>query len=165
MNAKIYFAADHAGYELKNDLLAFVRDSLKMDVDDCGAYTHDPHDDYPQFMAIAAKKLSNDVAEGKESRAVLVGGSGQGEAILANKFKGVRCAVYYGGEREQVDSTNKQMGIVSASRLHDNTNALALGSRTLSTEEACDSLKTWLNTPFLSEERHLRRLAAVDALL
>lgn len=89
---KVYFASDHAGFQTKNALVAFVRDQLKYDVEDCGALVSDPQDDYPAIIAVAARKLSQDVAAGKDSRAIVAGASGQGEAIVANRFKGVRCA-------------------------------------------------------------------------
>ena len=93
---KIYFAADHAGFELKNALLVYARDELGHEVEDCGALTLDNDDDYPVFISSAARKLSEDVARGVESRAIVIGASGQGEAIVANRFKGVRCVLYYG---------------------------------------------------------------------
>src|SRR6185295_2504463 len=101
---KVYFAADHAGFELKNTLLNFVRGELNFDVEDCGALTYDAADDYPDLIALAARKLSEDAAQGLDSRAVVIGASGQGEAIVANRFPGVRCALYYGKpSHEQID--------------------------------------------------------------
>src|ERR1700709_2564292 len=95
MVMKVYFASDHAGFDTKNKLVEYVRDHLKCEVEDCGALVDDPQDDYPGIVAVAAKKLSEDVAAGKDSRAIVAGASGQGEAIVANRFKGVRCALYY----------------------------------------------------------------------
>src|SRR3989344_6650134 len=92
---KVYFAADHAGFEIKNALVEYAR-GLGYEVEDCGAFVNDPADDYPGIIASAARKLSADVAAGKDSRAVVAGASGQGEAMVANRFKGVRCALYYG---------------------------------------------------------------------
>ncbi|MEN9561394.1 MAG: hypothetical protein RIQ56_667, partial [Candidatus Parcubacteria bacterium] len=101
---KVYFAADHAGYDIKNQLFAYVRDELHWEVEDCGAFINDPADDYPAIIAAAAKKLSQDVLTGVESRAIVAGASGQGEAMVANRFKGVRCALYYGkAGQDQVD--------------------------------------------------------------
>src|ERR1700750_1648370 len=93
---KVYFASDHAGFDAKNRLVEFVRDQIGGDVENCGALVDDPQDDYPEIIAVAARKLSADVAAGKDSRAIVAGGSGQGEAIVANRFKGVRCALYDG---------------------------------------------------------------------
>jgi len=102
---KVYFASDHAGFEIKNRLVAYVRDELGYEVEDCGAFVDNPEDDYPAIIAAAAEKLSDDVASGKDSRAIVAGGSGQGEAIVANRFKGVRCALYYGDPgKDQVDA-------------------------------------------------------------
>jgi len=101
MTMKVYFASDHAGFDAKNELVEYVRDQLKCEVEDCGALVNDPQDDYPGIIAVAAKKLSEDVAAGKDSRAIVAGASGQGEAIVANRFKGVRCALYYGDPGNQ----------------------------------------------------------------
>src|ERR1700754_2891879 len=105
---KVYFASDHAGFDTKNRLVEYVRDHLGYDVDDCGALVDDPQDDYPGIVAVAARKLSEDIAAGKDSRAIVAGASGQGEAIVANRFKGVRCALYYGDPgNQQVDASGK----------------------------------------------------------
>lgn len=161
---RVYFATDHAGFELKNILLAYVRDDLKYDVEDCGAFTYDKDDDYPDFIAVAAKKLSDDVVRGLDSRAVLIGASGQGEAMVPNRFKGVRCALYYGRPgREQTDMSGKQLSMLASTREHNNANALSLGARFLSTEEAKEALKEWLERPFSGEERHQRRIEKIDA--
>ena len=112
MAMKVYFASDHAGFDAKNKLVEYVRDQLKCEVEDCGALVNDPQDDYPGIIAVAAKKLSKDVAAGKDSRAIVAGASGQGEAIVANRFKGVRCALYYGDPgNEQVDASGKHLDI------------------------------------------------------
>src|SRR3989344_2700906 len=101
---KVYFASDHAGFEIKNALVEHVR-TLGHDVEDCGAHSYDKDDDYPDFVGVAARKLAADVAGGLDSRAVVAGASGQGEAMAANRFKGVRCALYYGNpSRKQIDA-------------------------------------------------------------
>ncbi len=161
---KVYFASDHAGFELKNELLDFVRDSLGCEVEDCGAFVNDPADDYPEIIAQAARKLSADVAGGLDSRAVVIGASGQGEAIVANRFRGVRCALYYGApSREQTDMAGKQLNMLASTREHNNANALSLGARFLTAEEAKEALKEWLSVEFSGEERHARRIRAIDA--
>lgn len=160
---KIYFAADHAGFEIKNQLLAFVRDELKHDVEDCGAFENDPADDYPDIIANAARKLSADSLAGKDSRAIVAGGSGQGEAMVANRFKGVRCALYYGkAHREQTDMSGHQLDMLASTRQHNNANALSLGLRFLSLDEAKEALKNWLAVSFSGEERHTRRIKRID---
>lgn len=159
---KIYFAADHAGFELKNALLNFVRGELGLNVEDCGAHELDPSDDYPTIIAAAARKLSADTAQGIESRAILLGGSGQGEAIVANRFPGVRAAVYYGGERSQTDAAGKKVDMIQSVREHNDANALSLGARFMSEEEAKEAVRSWLSIPFPGDERHARRIASID---
>jgi ribose 5-phosphate isomerase B len=162
---KVYFASDHAGFDTKNQLLAFVRDELKYEVEDCGAFVNDPQDDYPGIIATAARKLSEDVAAGRDSRAIVAGASGQGEAIVANRFRGVRCALYYGDPgNSQVDASGKRLDIISGSREHNNSNALSLGLRFLTFDRAKDVVTRWLSTPFSGGERHARRIAQIDTL-
>jgi len=162
---KVYFAADHAAYELKNTLLGFVRDELKCEVEDCGAFVSDSNDDYPAIIAEAARKLSADVAAGKDSRAIVAGASGQGEAMVANRFKGVRCALYYGAPAGvQTDMSGKQLSMLASTREHNDANALSLGARFLSTDEAKSAVREWLGQGFSAEERHLRRIRAIDSL-
>jgi ribose 5-phosphate isomerase B len=160
---KVYFAADHGGFEMKNQLLAYVRDELGCEVEDCGAFELATGDDYPAIIASAAKKLAADSAAGLDSRAILGGGSGQGEAMVANRFKGVRCAVYYGrASKDQTDMSGKSLNMLLSTREHNNANALSLGSRFLSFEEAKAAVQAWLAAPFPNEERHARRVAHID---
>ena len=118
---KIYIATDHAGFELKNRLKEFLQ-SNNYDVEDCGALVFDSLDDYPDFILPAAKKVS----ENKNSKGIILGGSGQGEAMAANRIKGVRALVYYGGQKE----------IVKLSRMHNNANIISFGARFVSFEQA-----------------------------
>ena len=91
------------------------------------------------------------------------GGSGQGEAMVANRFKGVRCALYYGApSREQTDMVGKQLDMLASTREHNDANALSLGARFLTNDEAKDALKKWLARPFSGEERHKRRIEKID---
>ena len=160
---KVYFAADHGGFEIKNQLLAFVKDELGHETEDCGAFAYDPADDYPAIIATAARKLSLDSLAGRESRAIIAGASGQGEAMVANRFKGVRCAVYYGKAlREQTDISGKKLDMLASSREHNNANALSLAARFLSVEEAKETVRKWLEAPFPGEERHARRIKQID---
>lgn len=145
----VYFASDHAGLELKNSLLAYVRDTLALEVEDCGAYELNPEDDYPTFVAKAASAVSED-PEGR--MAVVLGGSGQGEAIVANKTPHVRAALYYGGN----------IDIVRLSREHNNANVLSLGARFLDFESAKEAVTVWLETNFSGDERHVRRIGMFD---
>lgn len=145
-STKIVVAADHAGFALKEELKKFLA-KLGHEVRDCGAFSLDPEDDYPDFMIPAAKVVAKN-PDG--TRGVFIGGSGQGEAMVANRFSGVRAAVYYGGSEE----------IVRLSREHNNANVLALGARFVSIEEAKRALALWLKTDFPGPdgERHKRRI-------
>ena len=145
---KVFFGADHAGFELKNTLVAYVRDELGYDAEDLGAHELDEGDDYPDFIAPVAEQVSKD-PEG--ARGVVLGGSGQGEAMVANKFPGVRAAVFYGGDKK----------IITLSREHNDANILALGTRFLGEAETKEAVKLWLETPFSGEERHVRRIGKI----
>jgi len=159
---KIYFASDHGGFELKKELLGFVR-VLGYEAEDCGALTMDPSDDYPGFIATAAKKLSEDALAGKDSRAIVIGASGQGEAIVANRFKGVRCALYYGEAAiEQTDMSGKKLDMLASSREHNNANALSLGARFMSIDDAKSAVQRWLSLPYSGEARHANRIKQID---
>lgn len=147
---QIFFASDHAGFELKGTLIAYVRDVLGHSVTDRGAFTFEAEDDYPAIIATAAKDVSAD----PQARAIILGGSGQGEAMVANRFKGVRATVFYGGPAE----------IITLSREHNDANVLSIGARFVDEEAAKVAVERWLATPFLGEERHLRRTKAIDTL-
>ena len=152
---KIYIASDHAGFELKEALIPFLRE-LGHEAKDFGAYEYDELDDYPDFIAPAVqaviKEEETDEFKEKEARAIILGGSGQGEAMCANRFLGVRAAVYYGGPKE----------ILTLSREHNDANVLSLGARFLSEEEMKDAVEAWLETSFSGEARHKRRNEKLD---
>ncbi len=155
---RVYLATDHAGFVLKEALVPFVRE-LGHDVEDCGAEAFDAQDDYPVFVGSAARKLAADIADGIESRAIVIGGSGQGEAIVANRHKGVRAVVYYG----EVATPDATLDMIVLSRQHNDTNALSLGARFLSEEMAKDAVRKWLAAPFSGEERHARRIGQIES--
>ena len=111
---KIHLATDHAGLKLKDTIKNYLIES-GYNVEDHGAYEYDAEDDYPDFIFPCAIAVSLD----KESRGIILGGSGQGEAIAANRIKGCRAAVFYGGPKE----------IVKLSREHNNANILSFGAR------------------------------------
>lgn len=164
---KVYFAADHAGFELKNKLLNFVRGELSLEVEDCGAFEFDLSDDYPTIIEAAARKLSTDVAEGKDNRAIILGATGQGEAMVANRYSRVRTAVYYGlpsGSGQQTDAGGRMLDMITSTRIHNNANALSLAARFLSEEDAKVAVRLWLNTAFPGEERHSRRILQIEKL-
>jgi len=143
----IYLASDHAGFELKKKLKIFLLE-LNYEIEDLGNTVYDEEDDYPDFIRVAAKKVS----ENSGSQAIIFGGSGQGEAITANRAKGVRAAVYYGGP----------LDIIKLSREHNDANILSLGARFLDEVEAKEVVKLWLETSFNKEKRHQRRIEKID---
>lgn len=143
---KVYLATDHAGFELKEKIKEFLTQD-GYEVEDFGATVLDPEDDYPEFIVKAAEAVSKD----HNSKAIIFGGSGQGEAIVANKFPGVRAAVYYGNAEEMPKLT----------RQHNNSNILSLGARFLTEEEAIAAVKSFLETPFSEEPRHIRRIEKI----
>ncbi len=146
---KIYIASDHAGFKLKDSLLSFLK-TEGHEVVDMGAFVYKMGDDYPDFIKLAAQKVS----EEPQSRGIVLGASGQGEAIVANKIPGIRAVVYYGGNRE----------IVKLSRRHNDANVLSLGARFLNEKEAKEMVKLWLGARFSEEERHVRRIKKIADL-
>jgi len=143
---KIHLATDHAGLELKNSIKDYLI-SKGQDVTDHGAHEYDAQDDYPDYIFPCAKAVAAD----PESRGIIFGGSGQGEAMAANRVKGVRAAVYYGSEQE----------IVRLSRGHNNANVLSLGARFISEQVIYEVIETWLDKPF-EGGRHQRRIDKLD---
>jgi ribose 5-phosphate isomerase B len=144
----IFLGADHAGFELKNQLKTYLRD-LGFEVNDEGAFSYDENDDYPDFVSIVAKQVQSDP---DNHRGIVIGGSGQGEAIMANRFAKIRAVVYYASALE----------IIRLSRLHNNANILSIGARFVSLDEAKEAVKIWLATEFQNEERHTRRNQKID---
>lgn len=145
---RIVIAADHAGYALKQLLIFHLRE-LGYVVEDQGAFEDVPDDDYPDFVSLVGKLVSSDPAQ---YRGIVIGGSGQGEAICVNRYPHVRAAVLYHFDEQ----------IVRLSRLHNDANVLALGARFLSPEEAQEAVELWLATEFSKEERHERRNQKID---
>ena len=143
---KIHLATDHAGLELKEKIKLYLSD-LNYEVIDHGAYEYDALDDYPDFIFPCANAVSND----PESKGIILGGSGQGEAMAANRVKGVRAAVFYNGPDE----------IIKLSRQHNNANILSLGARFMSEKEMYKIIEVWLSTDFESG-RHQRRIEKLD---
>lgn len=155
---RVYFAADHGGFALKEVLKPFVQ-SLGHEVVDVGAHALDMDDDYPVFVQDAARKVAADSG----SRGIVLGGSGQGEAFAANRIKGVRAVVYYGEPvRSQVDAKGKTLDMISSTREHNNSNVLSLAGRFLTEDEAKDAVKRWLDATYSGAERHERRHRMLD---
>ncbi len=161
---KIYFAADHAGFDLKNVLMNYVRGELGHDVEDCGAFEKDPNDDYPDIIAGACRMIVRDIHEGIECRGIILGASGQGEAMAANRFNEVRAAVYYGPTGMQTDNGGLSLDMLASIRGHNDSNVLSLGARFLSENDAKRAVKAWLEAPFTGDERHVRRIGILDTL-
>ena len=143
----IHLATDHAGLELKNNIKEYLI-GKGYSITDHGAHEYDADDDYPDFIFPCAIAVA---ADPNRSRGIILGGSGQGEAMAANRIKGVRAAVFYGSEPE----------IVRLSREHNNANILSLGARFISKEEIYKVIKNWLAEPF-EGGRHQRRIDKLD---
>jgi len=139
----IHLATDHAGFKLKEHLKVILG-KLGYDIVDHGATSLDKGDDYPDFIAAAAEAVSKN----PEDKAIILGGSGEGEAMVANRHKNVRATVYYGGDDK----------IVKLSREHNNANVLSIGARFVSEREAVAAVKLWLATSFSGDARHIRRI-------
>ncbi len=152
---KIFIGADHAGFEIKNKLVEYLK-SMGHDVTDFGAHDKKDGDDYPDFVIPVAKAVSGNPM----SRGIVIGGSGQGEAMCANRFSGVR-AVVFNGQYQPSDGREVPNEIV-VSRQHNDANILSLGARFLNFEEAKDAVELWLRTPFSEDERHVRRIEKID---
>lgn len=145
---KLIVASDHAGFELKNKIKDFLV-TEDFQVEDLGAHVNNPEDDYPETMIPVAMRIVNDP---DNTRAVIFGKSGQGEAMVANRFPGVHATVYYGGNLE----------IIRLAREHNDSNVLSIGAGFITEEEAEEAVRLWISTPFSQEERHIRRLKQAD---
>ena len=143
---KIHLATDHAGLELKDKIKLHLTE-LGYEVIDHGAYEYNALDDYPDFIFPCAKAVAQD----DQSRGIILGGSGQGEAMAANRIKGIRAAVYYNGPEE----------IIELSRQHNNANILSLGARFMSEKEIYRIIEIWFDTDF-EAGRHQRRINKLD---
>lgn len=161
---KIALSSDHAGFEALQKLKTHLEASGHECVD-YGPEQYNADDDYPDFIKPAAQA----VASGDCEAGVIFGGSGQGEAMVANRVKGVRCGVYY-GPAERFGFTDDESGevqdeyaILRLNRQHNNANMLSLAARFLSQQETEKAVTIWLGTSFSGEERHARRNKKLDA--
>lgn len=148
---KIFLSSDHAGFELKEQIKSFLI-SVGQDVQDCGADKYDETDDYPDTIAPGIKALIEYGVE--KGLAIIFGGSGQGEAIIANRFKGIRAGLYHGGN----------LDVIRLLREHNNANVLSLGARMVQFDEAKAAVDMFLETDFTKEERHARRIVKIDSV-
>lgn len=155
---KIVIGADHAGFELKQKIIAYLEEQ-EHEIVDKGANTYDEEDDYPDFIAPVARMVS---AHPEEATGIVIGGSGQGEAMLANRFPNVRAVVFNGQYQPKDERVVPEE--IKISRQHNNSNILSLGARFLNEEEAVQAVDTWLNTTFSGEPRHIRRIKKLEEI-
>jgi ribose 5-phosphate isomerase B len=141
---KIAIGSDHAGFPYKERIKSFLQE-LGHEVIDMGTYSEDSVD-YPVFI----RPVAEAVAAGECERGIVLGGSGNGEAMAANRVRGVRCALCWNVESARL------------ARLHNDANVISLGERMISVETALEIVETWLNTPF-EGGRHLRRIQLIDS--
>jgi len=147
---KIYLGTDHAGFELKEKIKQWLNE-WGYEHEDLGAFSYDAQDDYPDFVHKVGRKVADDP---KNNRGIVLGGSGQGEAMVANRHKGVRAAVYA--------ARTLDLELVKLMREHNDSNVLSLGARFVLEEDANEVVKTWLETSFPGEDHHKRRIAKID---
>lgn len=162
---KIAITTDHTGVEAIKELKSYL-DSQGHQCVDFGPQVFDVNDDYPDFMFPAALA----VAKGECEAGIILGGSGQGEAMAANRVKGARCTLFYGPAiaKQAIDAEGNRSEdpyeILRLSRQHNHANVLSLSARFLSLEEMKRAIDVWLNTPYSDEPRHGRRVAKLDEL-
>ena len=141
----IYLGADHAGFEAKEAIKKHLLES-GYEVTDCGAYTYDANDDYPAFCIAAGEAVISDPG----SLGFVLGGSGNGEQIAANKVKGIRCALGWNEDTARL------------ARAHNNAQMLSIGARQHSEEEVLALVDAFLDEPWSEEDRHQRRIDILD---
>ncbi len=147
----IYIGSDHAGFELKRELIPFLS-KQGYEIFDCGPHEYVHDDDYPDYISVVAREVSK--SPNIETKGIVIGWSGQGEAIVANRFPDIRCAVFYGGTKH----------VLTLSREHNDANILSLGAHFLTTGEAKEAVELWLHTKFSHDDRHVRRIKKIEKL-
>ncbi|GAA3441240.1 ribose-5-phosphate isomerase [Planomonospora venezuelensis] len=143
---RVYIGADHAGYEFKNHLVSWLKEHGH-EVTDCGPFVYDAEDDYPPFVLRAAEGVANDPG----SLGVVIGGSGNGEQIAANKVRGVRAALAWSEDTAKL------------AREHNDANVISVGARMHPQEEATRFVELFLATAYSGADRHSRRIAQLGA--
>ena len=146
MSKTIVLATDHDGFELKEHVKKFLLEK-GFEIKDFGALEYDALDDYPDFIIPASKFVSENKLIG-----IIFGGSGQGEAIAANRIKGIRAVVFYNGPDD----------IIKLSRMHNNANILSIGARFVDNQRAEEIINLWISTTF-EEGRHQKRISKLDS--
>lgn len=153
---KIAIASDHAGFELKKYLIQSLKEySSDIEVLDMGPDLYDKNDDYPLYI----KRVGEYISENNnpdDYRGIVIGGSGQGENICANKFANVRSVVIYCNDM----ISNENMA--KTTRQHNNSNVISFGARFIEQPNALQVLKYWLEEKFTGDPRHVRRLSAIE---
>ena len=144
----IILAADHAGFDMKEHIKQFLEKNGHT-FKDVGAYVFDSDDDYPKYMQDAAKML----LKTPDAVGVVFGGSGQGEAMVLNRYRGIRAIVY----------TSSNPDIVRVGREHNDANVLSVGARLLSVAQVEVAIEVFFSTAFSGEERHRRRIEQIDS--
>jgi ribose 5-phosphate isomerase B len=141
---RIYLGSDHAGFELKARIIEWLASAGHEPVD-CGPTSYVPDDDYPAYVMRAAQGVVGDAG----SLGIVIGGSGNGEQIAANKIPGIRAAVAWTDQTAQL------------ARLHNDANVLSLGARMYDDDAAIGFVKVFIGTAFSGEPRHVRRLQEI----
>ena len=150
LSKTIHVASDHAGFELKEAIVSWLR-TIPCVVYDHGAKLYEAEDDFPDFITPAAKAVSQ---KPEDSCGIIFGGSGQGEAMMANRFPQVRTTVFYGGSSD----------IITLSREHNDANVLSIGARFVSLDECKEVILLWLTTEVDLDERHKRRIQKIEKI-
>ena len=145
---RIHIATDHAGLELSNFLIQELKASGH-EVFDHGPKEYDPLDDYPSFCITAALAVRADEDAGNQALGIVLGGSGNGEQIAANKVHGIRAALVW-----NIDTAK-------LARQHNDANVVAVGARQHSQEEVLELIKAFIAEPFSQDERHIRRIGKI----
>ncbi|MFH0755428.1 MAG: RpiB/LacA/LacB family sugar-phosphate isomerase [bacterium] len=152
---KIYIGADHAGFLMKQELISFIK-KLNYEIVDCGSYKYEKEDDYPDYISIVAKAVA---LNPENNLGIILGGSGQGEAITANRFPNVRAIVFYGNTKLFLKNE-----IIKLGREHNDSNILSLGARFLKINQVKKAVKLWLMTNFSNQEKHIRRIKKIEKI-
>jgi ribose 5-phosphate isomerase B len=146
---RVHLGSDHAGLELKDHLMSWLVDAGYEPVDH-GPFVHDALDDYPAFCLRAAEGVAGDRAEGLDSLGVVIGGSGNGEQMAANKVEGIRCALVWSEET------------AALAREHNDANLVSVGGRMHPVEDMVRFVEVFLTTAFSGDERHVRRIGQLS---
>lgn len=144
---KVYLAADHAGFGLKEEVKKYLKQK-GIDIEDCGAYELIPGDDYPDFISKAARKVANNL----DSLGIVFGKSGAGECIVANKIKGIRAVVAFNKDN------------IMLAREDNDANVICMGAEFTDFDKAREIIEIFLNASFSNEERHVRRINKIKLI-